>query len=181
MRRECLERFPRHPRQSKALVSDPGIHHGRYVAHVPWCTSGSLVMHVGIANPRWREKRSQHSWRMRNPQFDVSDKSPMRLISFIWIGDRCRLWKILVLRISMQTQATVSRIPELPANQYSSLTFPTMFFHIEVSSSMNIFILVFHEISKQGHCIGREVTGLVSPVYGHAYSMVNSLRDVDVI
>ena len=25
-------------------------------------------MHVGIANPRWRGKRSRHSWRMHNPQ-----------------------------------------------------------------------------------------------------------------
>ena len=34
-------------------------------------------MHVGIANPRWREKRSRHSQRMRNPQFYVSDKRPI--------------------------------------------------------------------------------------------------------
>ena len=27
------------------------------------------VMHVGIANPRWRGKRSRYSRRMRNPQF----------------------------------------------------------------------------------------------------------------
>ena len=31
-------------------------------------------MHVGIANPRWRGKRSQHSRRMRNPQIYVSGK-----------------------------------------------------------------------------------------------------------
>ena len=35
------------------------------------------VMHVGIANPRWRGKRSRHSRRIRNPQFYVSDKRPM--------------------------------------------------------------------------------------------------------
>ena len=34
-------------------------------------------MHVGIANPRWRGKRSRHSRRMRNPQFYISDKRPM--------------------------------------------------------------------------------------------------------
>ena len=34
-------------------------------------------MHVGIANPRWRGKRSRHSRRMRNPQFYVSGKRPM--------------------------------------------------------------------------------------------------------
>ena len=35
------------------------------------------VMHVGIADPRWREKRSQYSRHMRNPQFYVYDKRPM--------------------------------------------------------------------------------------------------------
>ena len=36
------------------------------------------VMHVGIANPPWwRGKFFRHSWRMRNPQFFVSDKRPM--------------------------------------------------------------------------------------------------------
>ena len=35
------------------------------------------VMHVGIANPRWRGKRSQNSRCMRNPQFYVSGKRSM--------------------------------------------------------------------------------------------------------
>ena len=43
MRRECRERFPRHRRQRKTLVSDPGMHHGTCVTHVPWCMSWSLT------------------------------------------------------------------------------------------------------------------------------------------
>ena len=35
--------FPRHWLQRKTLVSDPGMHHGTCVTHVPWCMSGSLV------------------------------------------------------------------------------------------------------------------------------------------
>ena len=35
------------------------------------------VMGVGIDKPRWRGKRSQHSRRMRNPQFYVSGKRPI--------------------------------------------------------------------------------------------------------
>ena len=62
--------FPRHRLQRKPLVSDPGIHH-----HVP---DARAVLHVGIANPRWRGKRSRHSRRMRNPQVYVSGKSPNR-------------------------------------------------------------------------------------------------------
>ena len=35
--------FPRHRLQRKTLVSDPGMHHGTCVTHVPWCISGSLT------------------------------------------------------------------------------------------------------------------------------------------
>ena len=40
MRREYRERFLRHRRERKLLVSDPGIHH---VTRVPYCMSGSLT------------------------------------------------------------------------------------------------------------------------------------------
>ena len=43
-------------------------HASRHVCHA------RAVMHDGIANPRWRGKRSRHSRRMRNPQFYISDK-----------------------------------------------------------------------------------------------------------
>ena len=33
---------PRRRLQMKPLVSDPGMHHGTCVTHVPWCMSGSL-------------------------------------------------------------------------------------------------------------------------------------------
>ena len=56
-------------------VSDPGMHHGTCVSHVPWCMSGSLTS--GFLWSRWRGKRSRHSRRMRNPQFYVSGKRPM--------------------------------------------------------------------------------------------------------
>ena len=39
-----------------------------------------VVKHVGIANARWRGKRSRHSRRMRNPQFCVSGKRPMHVL-----------------------------------------------------------------------------------------------------
>ena len=39
----------RHRFQRKQLVSDPGMHHGTCVTHVPWCMSGSLT-HGGGEN-----------------------------------------------------------------------------------------------------------------------------------
>ena len=44
-------------------------------------------MHVGIANPRWRGKRSRHSWRMRNLQYYVCGKRPVLYCC-------CRWWQI---------------------------------------------------------------------------------------
>ena len=55
-------------------VSDPDMHHGTCVTHVPLCIPGSLTS--GVIWSRWRVKRSRHSWRMRNPQFYVSGKRP---------------------------------------------------------------------------------------------------------
>ena len=38
---------PRRQFQRKPLVSDPGMHHGTCVTHVPWCMSGSLTCDDG--------------------------------------------------------------------------------------------------------------------------------------
>ena len=69
-------------------VSDPDMHHGTCVTHVPWCMPGLLTS--GFLRNRWREK---HSRRMRNPRFCVSGKRPMpsELVCpifgrFIWIS-----------------------------------------------------------------------------------------------
>ena len=56
-------------------VSDPDMHHGTCVTHVPWCMPGSLAS--GFLWSRWQGKRSRYFRRMRNPQFNVSGKRPM--------------------------------------------------------------------------------------------------------
>ena len=60
---------------SPPRVSDPDMHHGTCVTHVPWCLPGSLTS--SLLWIRWRGKRSRHSRRMRNTQFYVSGKRPM--------------------------------------------------------------------------------------------------------
>ena len=39
------------------------------------------VMYAAITNPRWREKRSRQSRRMRHPQFYVSGKGFMQMMN----------------------------------------------------------------------------------------------------
>ena len=51
MRRNCWESFPRHWLQRKPLVSDPGMHYGMGVTHVPWYMSGSLTRSGGENTP----------------------------------------------------------------------------------------------------------------------------------
>ena len=43
--------FPHHRLQRKLLVSDPGMHHGTCVTHVPWCMPGSLICGGGENDP----------------------------------------------------------------------------------------------------------------------------------
>ena len=56
-------------------VSDPDMHHGTCVTHVPWCLLGSITS--GFFSCRWRGKRPWHSLRMRNPHFYVYGKWSM--------------------------------------------------------------------------------------------------------
>ena len=87
-------------------VSDPDLHHGTRMTHVPWCMSGSLTscFHWILC----RVKRSQYSRRMRNPQFCVSGKRPIvRTLCFVavWFRhihratrftgfEKCRIWRV---------------------------------------------------------------------------------------
>ena len=57
------------------LFSDPDMHHGTCVTHVPWCMPGSLTS--GFLWSQWREKLFGHPRRRRNPRFCVPGKRPM--------------------------------------------------------------------------------------------------------
>ena len=59
------------PPSSKETASYRPRHASRHVR------PARAVMHVRIANPRWRGKRSRPYQRMRNPQFYISGKRPI--------------------------------------------------------------------------------------------------------
>ena len=71
------------------LVSDPDMHHGTCVTHVPWCMPGSVTS--SFLWSRWQGKRSRHSRRVRNPQFYVSGKRPIKREQMI----RCQMWNLI--------------------------------------------------------------------------------------
>ena len=61
--------FPRHRIQWKPRISDPGMHHGTCVTHVPWCMSGLLTHGGGKTFPAF----PAHA----HPQFYVLGKRLM--------------------------------------------------------------------------------------------------------
>ena len=94
------------------LVSDPDMHHGMCVTHVPWCMSGSLTR--AFLWSRRRGKSCRHCRRMHNPHFYVSDKRPIargnRVHGFAGAGS----WKIW----------TKSPIPRIPHEEIGDPTRP---------------------------------------------------------
>ena len=99
MRRECRERLPPPPR-----VSDPDMHHGTCVTHVPWCMPGSLLSNFRWS--RWRGKRSRHSRRMRNTSSYVSGKMAYSNPSIMAVSNARYLHK----HVSLCIQGTVYAI-----------------------------------------------------------------------
>ena len=57
-------------------ISDPSMHHGTCITHVPWCMLGSLLRDLP-----WRRRRGK---RMRNPRFYVYGMRPIAT-SVYWI------------------------------------------------------------------------------------------------
>ena len=64
------------------LVSDPDIHHGTCVTHVPWCMPGSLTS--GFLWSRWRGKTFPTFPAHAQPRFCVSGKRP--IVQYFWVN-----------------------------------------------------------------------------------------------
>ena len=90
MHRECRERFPRHRLQWKPLISDPGMHPGTCVTHVPWCMTGSQ-----IRGGRESVSGIPGACALHNPQFCVCGKRP--LVWCIRLGASTNTKKMILL------------------------------------------------------------------------------------
>ena len=85
---------------SPPWVSDPDMHHGTCVTHVPWCMPRLLTS--GFLWSRWWGKRSRHSRCMRNPQFYLSGKRPIRCKTTLYTTDLSRLAIVYQLHTSSE-------------------------------------------------------------------------------
>ena len=91
--------FP--PLTSKETAIQQSRHASRHVR------DARAVRHVGIANPRWRIKRSRHSRRMRNPQFHVSDKRPVTTAARWHVPWLCMVHSVPVTKLSCGYHFTI--------------------------------------------------------------------------
>ena len=82
-------------------VSDPDMHHGTCVTHVPWCVPGSRYAFKSIAG-----KLPQHSRRMRSPQLYISCKRPMETLSTSYCPLR------VIYQASVDTSREMSVMPD---------------------------------------------------------------------
>ena len=91
--------FPRRQFQRKLLYSDPGMHHGTCVTHVPWCMSGSLTCGDGENVPGipgacatailriWQEAHGIILWPRRTMSSWVNTTFPY--VSYYYCTDWC--------------------------------------------------------------------------------------------
>ena len=109
-------------------ISDPDMHHGTCVTHVPWCMSGSLTSGFFEVVPG---KRSRYSRCMRNPQLYVSGKRPMwcENLRTVCVGRICTRVPHTALMVCMFLQhlATVNKPADLLMWRISSFKNPEAF------------------------------------------------------
>ena len=104
---------PRRRFQREALVSNPGMHHGTCVTHVPWCMSGSLTRSDGENVPGipsacatailriWQEVHGWHGWGGPYHLDHHLPKAATPLKPTIWRTDQepCIRWSRLACRL----------------------------------------------------------------------------------
>ena len=100
---------------SPPRVSDPDMHRGTCVTHVPWCIPGSLVR--GFLWSRWWGKRFWHSRRICNPQFCVSGKRPMPSCN------QCHYSKLKYFLITHTPEENGASIKRCNCEMYRGITF----------------------------------------------------------
>ena len=133
-------------------VSDPDMHHGTCVTHVPGCMPGSLTSSF-LWNRR-RGKRSRHSRRMRNLQFYVSGKrSIIRCILVCAADILVRIFAIWIVVLSRNIKLRWCQWTVQPFNtcitnvsQYSSVR---CVYILDVAGIMDMKIIkssVFHYV-----------------------------------
>ena len=100
------------PPTSEEITSYRSRHASRHVRHA------RAVMHVGIANPWWRGKRSQHSRLMRTSQFCLSGMKSMAKV--LQDGARTRNQMVTTREAAASVSYDFSKFPMFQTQQLCS-------------------------------------------------------------
>ena len=185
MRREC---FPPPP-----LVSDPNMHHGTCVTHVPWCILGSLTS--GFLWSRWRGKTFPAFQAHAQPILPIWQEAHVKVwinacmeasrVQLIYpISSVCIVWSInIVLKCSCVTYSYHHVSTDFRRNyqQYWSVwwrhrTNTCMAMHGKMNTSFpsqrNEIILLGQIVARYRHCdvirdIKRQVIKLMTSNAGY--------------
>ena len=96
MRRECRERFPLHRVPKEPLVSDPDMHHGTCVTHMPWCKWGNVPGNPGACATRNFTYLVRVPWRQSHTvAYELSSHLLYGLHFFSFIAVTVALVKLL--------------------------------------------------------------------------------------
>ena len=138
-------------------VSDPHMHHGPCVMHVPWCMPGSLTSGI-LWMSRWWGKHSRHPQSMRNLKFYISGKRPMGIISAspaLWEGNPTETTEFPSQRPIMQIFNVLfaARLNKLLNKESSCQWFEMPWCSCGVTIMYNaiflVFITVFTSVKQQ--------------------------------
>ena len=126
MRRECREGFPHHRLQRKPLVSDPVMHHGTCVTHVPWCMSGSQTRGDGENVPGIPGACATRNFThlVRGPYIFTEHLSWPRLSALLQLHPHLRLniWLQWIAQRQLRDETRNIYVLEFRATSFKGLT-----------------------------------------------------------
>ena len=166
IRKQCIYQAATNFCYSKALQTMTTILLQWYIGAMAWNTYKEL--HVGIANPRRRGKRSRHSRCMHNPQVCVFGKRPMEngaIVSSYYFWPRtyrvlCNVSFMYSTSLPLDSQSHTSTVYwciasklKAPRNFY---WMSNMFLWVEIF----LFFVCYHVVPKRHSQLDYELNGL---------------------
>ena len=144
--------FPRRRFQRKLLVSDPGMHHGTCVTHVPWCMSGSLTCGDGENVPGIPSACAPailRIWQEAHGHDSVSNHQPHDcLLNRLF---RRRSKKTSKLRVTGLCAGNSPGNGEFPAQVASNVENVSIWWHYHVDNLLGFFRIISSTIGLRLH------------------------------
>ena len=132
-------------------VSDPAMHHGTCVTHVPWCMPGSLTS--GFIWSRWRKKTTFPAFAVHvQPKFYISGKRPMWVMPgphlYACIGTTAIGWFTLCWKDSPPETGAVERSSSQLTQLNRIVTIVVISTFYMDANSFYYLLLIYYSVGK---------------------------------